>query len=47
MTLRYLGNGVYASLDGYQVWLYTRTQRCVLALEMLVELDRFREERGV
>jgi hypothetical protein len=44
---RYLGDGVYASFDGYQVWLDTRAQSPVnrIALEpsVLLELDQFRQ----
>lgn len=35
MEDRYLGDGVYASFDGYQIWLDTRAQEPVnrIALE--------------
>lgn len=43
----YLGDGVYASFDGYQIWLDTRAQRPVsrIALDsnVLWNLDRFKE----
>lgn len=43
---RYLGDGVYASYDGYNVWLDTRAQEPIqqIALEpdVLVALDAFR-----
>ena len=43
---RYLGDGVYASFDGYQIWLDTRAQQPVnrIALDGLVlsSLEQFR-----
>lgn len=43
----YLGDGVYASFDGYQIWLDTRAQETVnrIALEPAVfdALLRYRE----
>ena len=42
---RYLGDGVYASFDGYHTWLDTRAQSPVnrIALEppVIAELKRF------
>ena len=42
---RYIGDGVYASFDGYYVWLDTRAQEPVnrIALEptVMAELERF------
>lgn len=45
---RYLGDGVYASFDGYHVWLDTRAQEIVnrIALEppVLAALNKFVDE---
>jgi len=45
---RYLGDGVYASFDGYHIVLDTRAQpgRNVIALEpsVMKELDRFQRD---
>lgn len=44
---RYLGDGVYASFDGYHIWLDTRAQipnnRIALEPEVLARLDDFRK----
>ena len=45
---RYLGDGVYASFDGYQIWLDLRgqdsTTRIALEFGVLACLDRFRQD---
>lgn len=42
---RYLGDGVYASFDGYHIWLDTRAQlhvnRIALERPVIAELRRF------
>lgn len=47
MEDRYLGDGVYASWDGYHIWLDLRgqhiTMRIALDLHVLLALDQFRE----
>ena len=46
----YLGDGVYASFDGYAVWLDLRAQdattRICLEPEVLAALDRYRQRIG-
>ena len=48
MEERYLGDGVYASYDGYQIWLDTRAQEPVnrIALEpsVLSHLHQFEKD---
>lgn len=43
----YLGDGVYASYDGYHIWLDTRAQepvnRIALEPQVVVAFDRYRE----
>jgi hypothetical protein len=40
----YLGDGVYASFDGYQVWLATQEgHRIALEPPVLHALDRYRQ----
>ncbi len=43
----YLGDGVYASFDGYHIWLDTRAQlpinRIALDSQVLDAFDRFRK----
>jgi len=45
---RYIGDGVYASYDGYHVWLDTRAQEPVnrIGLEpaVLAQLEQFRRD---
>lgn len=45
---RYLGDGVYASYDGYQIWLDLRAQddttRIALDDTVLFALDHFRRD---
>ena len=45
---RYLGDGVYASFDGYQIWVDTRAQEPVsrIALEpgVMQSLERFQRD---
>lgn len=46
----YLGDGVYASFDGYQIWLAANSaDNVVIAIEpgVLVELINFAGERGM
>jgi len=46
MEGRYLGDGVYASYDGFHIWLDLRgqdsTTRIALDWQVLRELDRFK-----
>ncbi len=48
---QYLGDGVYASFDGYQVWLHVGSHDSppVVALEsnVLIALLRYAKERGM
>jgi hypothetical protein len=37
---RYLGDGVYASFDGYQIWLDTRAQEPVNRIALEPEVFR-------
>lgn len=37
----YLGDGVYASFDGYQVWIWTSNGRIALEPETLQSLVEF------
>lgn len=45
---KYLGDGVYASYDGYYIWLDLRAQdsttRIALEPAVLAQLDAYREE---
>jgi hypothetical protein len=47
MNDEYLGDGVYASYDGYQIWLDTRAQhpvnRIALDPDVLVAFTRYLE----
>jgi hypothetical protein len=52
----YLGDGVYAEFDGYQIWLYTHdgiSRLCEIALEpgvfarLLTYAERLRAERDL
>lgn len=45
----YLGDAVYASFDGYQIWLRTgdgNNQRIALEPAVLCALDRYRKDIG-
>ena len=47
MEDRYLGDGVYASFDGYQIWVDTRMEgACKIALEpeVLIRLVQYHED---
>ena len=45
---RYLGDGVYASFDGYQVWLHvgSHENEAVVALEpeVIAEINRYTQD---
>lgn len=45
MEDRYLGDGVYASWDGFQIWLTTQTgDKIALEPEVFQELIKFNED---
>jgi len=47
MPDRYLGDGVYASFDGYQVWLSTQEgRRIALEPAVMVQLDKYVSDIG-
>lgn len=44
---RYLGDGVYASFDGYHIWLDTRAQgTCKIALEpyVIAQFEQYKRD---
>lgn len=48
MKKRYIGDGVYVSFDGYNIWLSLdgedRSKRIALEPAVLVQLDAYRHE---